>query len=130
MDTDRSLADIEAKIAESERLSGEDGLRLYQAHDLLALGRLANGVRERRHGRRTYYIVNRHINYTNTCVNRCRFCAFYRPPGHAGAYAMSVDEVVEAALAGRDDGISELHIVGGCHPELALSYYSEVLSRL
>ncbi|MBM3477297.1 MAG: aminofutalosine synthase MqnE, partial [Armatimonadetes bacterium] len=97
--------------------------------DILELGELANRVRERKNGNVTYFIVNRHINYTNICVNRCRFCAFSREQGAEGAYAMTVDEIVEAAscVPGR---FTELHIVGGLHPDLPLSYYQEMLSAL
>lgn len=117
-------------MAAGERLSAEDGLRLYETSDLLAVGRLANELRERLNADRTHYVVNRHINYTNVCVNQCRFCAYFRPPGHAEAYTMSIDEIVAAALPGRDEGIAELHIVGGCHPDLPLEYYADMLSRL
>ncbi|MFQ5430429.1 MAG: hypothetical protein ACE5E1_08990, partial [Phycisphaerae bacterium] len=77
--TDHCLADIAEKVQAGRRLTHEDGVRLYRSRDIHALGRLANLVRERLHGDVAYYNVNRHINYTNYCVLRCRFCSFYRP---------------------------------------------------
>ena len=81
----QSLADIRAKVEAREPLSFDDGLRLYESPDIHTLGELANIVRERLHGRAAYYNINRHINYTNYCVLRCKFCSFYRPyqkPSH------------------------------------------------
>ena len=86
-------------------------------------------VRERKSGNRTYFIVNRHVNYTNVCTNHCRFCAFSREQGQDGAYTMTLPEILEAATAG-DESFSELHIVGGLHPDLPFSYYTEMLSQL
>ena len=86
---DRGLKDIAKKIEAQVRLSFEDGVRLYESNDIHTLGELANLVRERLHGRVAYYNVNRHINYTNFCVLRCRFCSFYMPyekkPSNRGA---------------------------------------------
>ena len=79
------LADIEEKVLSGERLSPEDGLRLYESPDIFTLGRLASRVRERMHGDLAYYNVNRHINYTNYCVLRCKFCSFHRPFGEPAA---------------------------------------------
>ncbi|MBN2583933.1 MAG: aminofutalosine synthase MqnE, partial [Planctomycetes bacterium] len=98
--------------------------------DLLTVGRLASLCRERHNGRTTWYIVNRHINYSNVCENRCKFCAFHRTPSADGAYTMTLDEVVEEACKSRAAGATELHIVGGLHPDLPLGYYIEMLSRL
>lgn len=123
--------DIVEKAASAERLSFDDGVRLYNSHDLLAIGWAANLVRRRLNGNRTHYIINRHINYTNVCKNNCRFCAFSRREGEPGAYTLSVDEVIrKAEEARRDIDFTELHIVGGCHPSLPFSYYTEMLSRL
>jgi aminodeoxyfutalosine synthase len=124
------LADIADKVTRGERLSAEDGLHLMRSPHLAAIGALANLARERLHGNRAYFIVNRHINYTNICVNRCRFCAFSRSPGEDGAYTLPVEECLEKARAFRGGRVSEFHIVGGCHPDLQLSYYIELLSAL
>lgn len=120
---------IRRKVEAGERLSPEEGLFLYRHGDILELGALASFVCERKSGNRTYFIVNRHINYTNVCVNACRFCAFSRKEGAQGAYAMTLPEVMEAATAGTEP-FSELHVVGGLHPELPFSYYVDMLSEL
>ena len=118
-----------SKVGPGQRLSREDCLDLYHHGDILELGRLADLVRERKNGNRTYFIVNRHINYTNICGNRCRFCAFSRSPGEEGAYALSVKEITDRATSG-DLRLTELHIVGGLHPDLPFSYYLDMLSAL
>jgi aminodeoxyfutalosine synthase len=124
------LMQIEQKVLDGERLSFEDGLALARSDDLLALGHLANVVRERKNANRTYYVINQHINYTNVCVNRCAFCAFSRDAGDRDAYTMSVEEVVARAKAQAPRGCTEIHIVGGLHPDLPLDYYVEMLRRL
>ncbi|MGB9826788.1 MAG: aminofutalosine synthase MqnE, partial [Desulfofundulus sp.] len=85
------LKAIAEKVQAGERLSFEDGVRLFKSGDLLTIGFLANLVRERKNGSRTYFIVNRHINHTNICINRCPLCAFGRDPDDRGAYTMTLD---------------------------------------
>ena len=121
---------IFSKVEEGKRLSYEDGVTLYRSNDVVGLGRIANLARERKNGEVAYYIVNRHINYTNICVNRCRFCAFSRSEGEPGAYLLSVEECLEKAESFRGGEVSEFHIVGGLHPTLGLDYYAELLSAL
>lgn len=121
---------IEEKVDAAERLTAEEGLRLYGTDDPHALGRLANKVRERLNGDDTYYIVNRHINYTNVCVNACRFCAFSKKPGEPGGHTMSLEEVFERAAPAAADGSTELHIVGGVDPDLPLAYYVDMIAGL
>jgi aminodeoxyfutalosine synthase len=124
------LDDIANRVAQGQRLGAEDGLRLMRTPHLAALGALANQVRERLHQDRTYYIINRHINYTNICVNGCRFCAFSREEGEEGGYVLSVEECLAKAAAYRGGRVSEFHLVGGCHPRLGLDYYTDLLSAL
>jgi aminodeoxyfutalosine synthase len=124
------LADIAAKVARGARLSHQDGLALMRTPHLAALGALANTVRERLHGDHTYYIINRHINYTNLCVNHCRFCAFSRREGEEGGYLLSVEDCLRKAEEFRGGRVSEFHIVGGCHPDLQVDYYVSLLSAL
>ncbi len=124
---DPNLIPIQEKVLARERLTFEDGLALYRSTDLLSVGYLANIVRERRHGNKAYYIINQHINYSNICINGCKFCAFGKEAGDPQAYEMSLEEIfgkVEERLA---DPITEIHIVGGLHPELPFSYYLEML---
>ena len=125
--SDPALLPIADKVLASAPLSAEDGLTLYGTRDVHGLGRLANAVRERLHGDRTFYNRNRHINYTNVCALSCKFCSFYRKRGEAGAYEMPVEQVVETAARAADDGATEVHIVGGLHPWLKFDYYTDML---
>ena len=124
------VVDIFDKVVAGERITPDDGLRLLACGDLAALGAMANLVRERLNGDRTYYVVNRHINYSNICVNACRFCAFSRKRGDAGAYEMTLDEIFRTAQKSLVEPITEFHIVGGLHPTLPFSFYEEMLRGL
>ncbi|HTG13776.1 MAG TPA: aminofutalosine synthase MqnE [Blastocatellia bacterium] len=121
---------IAKKVESQERLSFEDGMALFECDDLLAIGTLANSVRERLNGDKTYYNVNRHMNYTNVCVSDCAFCSFYRRVRDPEAYDWSVQECVEIARTAYEEGARELHIVGGLHPRLQFDYYTSLLSEL
>ncbi len=124
---DPRLQPIHAKVAAGDRLSREDGLALFASADLLGIGYLADLVRRRLHGRRAYYIYNQHINYSNICVNGCKFCAFGRKAGDPGAYEMTLAEIMARVAARLHEPITEIHIVGGCHPSLPFSFYLEML---
>jgi len=124
---DPTLLPVHEKVAAGERLTGEDGLALFRSPDLLGIGYLANLVRERLHGRKAFYIYNQHLNYSNICVNGCRFCAFGRKAGDEGAYEMSLPEIFEKVEARLNEPITEIHIVGGCHPDLPFSFYLDML---
>src|SRR3989338_10305605 len=121
---------IEKKVACGEPLSVSDGLWLYENLDLYALGELGQERRLLYHGRKTYYIRNRHIDYSNACVLSCKFCAFARKRGEAWLFEHSSDEIVEKATAGLRQGITELHIVGGFHPDLPFEFYTGMLQAL
>ncbi|WP_306547208.1 aminofutalosine synthase MqnE [Desulfobulbus sp.] len=121
------LGRILAKVRNDERLSLEDGRQLYQHPNILALGALTDIVRERKNGNQAFFIYNQHINYSNVCTNLCKFCAFGREKGHALAYEMSVDEVKDKVRQRLDEPISEIHMVGGIHPDLPFSYYLDLL---
>jgi len=124
------LADILAKVEAGERLSREDGIRLMESNDLLMLGYMADIVRKRKNGDRTYFIVNRHINHTNICKTRCKLCAFGKDADDPGAYLMTLDEVEAKARECQGQRISEIHIVGGLHPDLTMEYFEEMLQRV
>lgn len=128
--TDARLEPIAAKLRAGERLSAEDGLTLYQSSDLLAMGWLANHVREQRHGNLCYYNINRHINPTNVCGAHCRLCAFGRDKEADGAYSYSLEEIWERAGQGVAEGATEFHIVGGLHPDLPFSFYLDMIRGL
>lgn len=122
------LGDVLEKAEAGERLSFEDGVRLYEAEDVNAVGWMANLARERLHGNRTYYNVNSHINYSNVCVlwKACKFCAFGKKEGQKDAYAHSLDEIFKMAeTLGR--GRTEFHMVGGLHPDLPFDYYLDMI---
>ncbi len=124
------IDDIFAKVRAGERLSLEDGLRLYETPDIHTLGDMANLVRERLHGRKAYYNINRHINYTNYCVLRCKFCSFYRPYIEENGYELSVEQIVELSRQAEAAGATEVHIVGGLHPKLPFEYYLDMCRRI
>lgn len=125
------VGDILRRALDGDRLGLDDGARLFASADLHAIGCAANEIRRRVNGNRTYYVVNRHINYTDICKNRCAFCAYSRSEDDADAYAMSVDEVLRRASEYYDEmKFTELHIVGGLHPTLPLGYYTGMLGAL
>ena len=128
--TDQRLAPIAEKVLAGERLSMDDGILLYRTPDLLAVGWLANHVREKRHGNITYYNVNRHINPTNVCVAHCKLCAFGRDPNAPGAYTFALEEIYARAEQGVREGATEFHIVGGLHPDLPFEYFLEMIRGL
>jgi aminodeoxyfutalosine synthase len=128
--SDRDLEPIGAKVLGGGRLELEDGIALYNTHDLLGLGYLANHVREKLHGDATYFNVNRHINPTNVCVASCKLCAFGRKPDASGAYTMALEEAFRRAGEGWTEAVTEFHIVGGLHPDLPFDYYLDLLRGL
>ncbi|MDB6034593.1 MAG: radical protein [Verrucomicrobiales bacterium] len=124
------LRDIYEKVVAGTRISDEDALRLFDTRDLNALGAIADFVRERKVGNRASYIVNRYINYSNYCILSCQFCAFARKKRDADGFQYSVEEIVQMARQASNLGITELHIVGGLHPSLPFSYYTDMLRAL
>src|SRR5271163_2821901 len=128
--SDARLEPIAQRVLAGERLSSEDGLALFQSHDLLAIGWLANHIREQRHSNLVYYNVNRHINPTNVCVAHCKLCAFGRSPDVNGAYTMGLEEIYARGAQGVAEGATEFHIVGGLHPDLSFDYYLDMIRGL
>jgi len=124
------LGDICEKVLAGKRLSLEDGERLFACPDALALGALAHHVRMRLHGNVAYYVMNQHINYSNICVNGCRFCAFGREKGDPLAFQLALADIRKKVKDREQDPITEIHMVGGCHPDLPLSYYESVLREI
>ena len=125
--TFESIAD---KVHQGGRLTDEEALFLFDFPDLLAVGELASSVNEEKNGRRVFFNVNRHINYTNICVNRCKFCAFSRTAGEPGAYTYDLEEIRNRAREASHQGATEIHIVGGLHPELPFDFYTEMLETV
>ena len=125
------LAEIAEKLDAGIRLSLDDGVRLFEAPDLLAVGWLANREREKRHGARTYYNYNLRLEATNVCEASCLFCSFARlREGMPGAYTMSLEQALDKVRARADQPLTEVHIVNGLHPGLPFGYYTELLGRL
>jgi aminodeoxyfutalosine synthase len=127
---DDKLNQIEKLVTNGERLSFEHGLALYATDDLPALGKLADIVRRRRHGRTTYFNVNRHLNPTNICYADCKFCGFYRTPRQPGAYTHNIEDSLNTAAQAVAEGATELHITGGLNTKLPFSYFTDLLSSL
>lgn len=127
---DKRLLPVLDKVRSGERLSFEDGVTLYKSPDVLAVGYMANIVRERLNSNVTYFNVNRHINPTDVCVASCRLCAFGKKARDPKAYTMSLEQVWESAGKGYSEAATEFHIVGGLHPELTLDWYCTMLRGL
>jgi aminodeoxyfutalosine synthase len=122
---------IRHKIRSNVRLTAAEGEFLYRPEVALhALGELANEVRERRHGNRTYYNINAHLNPTNVCTFRCPLCAYSCDESDERAYVMTEEEILARAREAADEGCAELHVVGGAHPALKFEWYVGLVRRL
>lgn len=130
--TDPKLRPIAEKVDTGERLSTDDGVTLFASSDLLGIGALADAANRRRNANRVFFSANQHINPTNVCIlrNTCVFCSFARIPKEEGAYTRSLEEVFAEADAARYNPTREFHIVGGLHPTLRLSYYTDMIRGL
>jgi aminodeoxyfutalosine synthase len=123
---DTALEPIREKVMAGQRLDLADGVALYRTHDLLALGHLANHVREQRHGDVAYFVWNTHLNHTNVCAATCDFCAFAAKKGEERANTMGLDEIFRR-VAALPAPVREVHIVGGLHPALPWSYFLDMM---
>jgi aminodeoxyfutalosine synthase len=124
------LRDIYDKVAAGERISEADALRLFESKDLNAVGAIADLARQKKVGNRASYIINRYVNYSNYCILSCQFCSFARKKRDADGFQFSIEEIVQKAREALKIGITELHIVGGLHPSLPFSYYTDMLKAL
>ena len=122
-----SFAAVAERVRQGERLSLEEGLVLYGHPDLEAVGGLAREVGERKNGRTATYVFNVYLNYSNVCYLSCQFCSFARKPGQDGAFTYSTDELVAQAGEAYDRGAREVHMVGGLHPKLPFTFYTDLL---
>ncbi len=118
------------KIQSSKDLGFEDGMLLMNSKNLSLIGALADYVRKKTVGDRVMFVTNCHINYTNVCTSKCRFCAYFREEGKKGAFTLTIDEIMKKAEKAESMGATELHIVGSLNPKLPFEYYEDVLSRL
>ena len=121
---------VRAKIESGARISDAEALALFESGDLLAIGELAAQANRRRNGERVYFNVNRHINYTNLCVNRCTFCAFSKGVEDDGCYTLALNDILAKAAEASAAGATEIHMVGGLHPELPFDFYLEMLASI
>jgi aminodeoxyfutalosine synthase len=124
------LRDLYDKVAAGERISEVDALRLFESKDLNALGAIADLARQKKVGNRASYIINRYINYSNYCILSCQFCSFARKKRDADGFELTIPQMVGKAREALQLGITELHIVGGLHPSLPFSYYTDMLKAL
>jgi len=124
------LRDLYEKVAAGERISEADALRLFESKDLNAVGAIADLACQKKVGNRASYIINRYINYSNYCILSCQFCSFARKKRDADGFELTVEQIVEKAREAWKLGITELHIVGGLHPSLPFSYYTDMLKAL
>jgi cyclic dehypoxanthinyl futalosine synthase len=128
-----SIDDIADKVYAGERLTLEDGLRLFHYHNLPELGSLADHVRQKLHpdtNDTVTYVVGRNVNYTNVCWVRCKFCAFYRTPGHNEGYTLSKEQIFEKVQQMVDVGGIEILMQGGLNPKLKIEWYEDLLSSI
>jgi aminodeoxyfutalosine synthase len=129
---DPSLFPVAQKVAADERLDADDARLLYATRDLIGLGTIADFANRRRNGNRVFFSANQHINPTNVCILRhtCVFCSYARLAKEDGAYTRTLEEVYQEAEQARGGPTREFHIVGGLHPKLGLSYYTDMIRGL
>jgi len=124
------LRGIYDKVVAGERISEADAVRLFESKDLNAIGAIADFARQKKVGNRASYIINRYVNYSNYCILSCQFCSFARKKRDADGFQFTVEEIVQKAREALSIGVTELHIVGGLHPSLPFSYYTDMLKAL
>lgn len=126
------FSEIERKVLLGRRLSKKEALFLFQSDNIHFLGALSSYVSEKINNNRAYFIINRHINPTNICINRCRFCAFSRSKGQPGAYEMTIEEIIKTVKEAQQATgyIREVHIVSGLHPDWSFDYYLDILREI
>ncbi len=128
--TDPGIQTIGEKLIMDERLTHDDGLACFNTRDLIGLGQIASAVKQSRYGDKAFFISNHHLNYTNVCENKCRFCAFHRAPDSKDAYTYTPEEAARQIAQSPVADLREIHLVGGCHPHLEFDYYTDLLKAL
>jgi aminodeoxyfutalosine synthase len=124
---------IRDKVLAGKRITEEEALDMFASDDIFTLGALASHVAEKKSGKKAFFIRNMHINPTNICVNRCKFCAFSRSEGQEGAFELTIEDIIDKLKtqnAKRRIGVSEVHIVGGLHPAWPFDHYLNMLSAI
>src|SRR6478736_2147585 len=126
-----NLSEFEQRIAGGGRLTADEALELYRNAPTYWLGRMADGVRQRKHPDNTVtYIIDRNVNYTNVCVARCNFCAFYREVGHSEGYVLGFDEINRKIEETRALGGIQLLLQGGHNPDLPIAWYEDLFRKV
>ncbi|MCD6556821.1 MAG: aminofutalosine synthase MqnE [Bacteroidales bacterium] len=127
---DIDLKNIAQKIVNNIRISDDEAILLYKKGELGFLGVLANFIREQKHGNKTYFNKNFHIEPTNICIYNCKFCSYVRKIGQEGAWEYTIDEILKTVESYKNTGVTEVHIVGGVHPKRDLHYYGEMMRKI
>ncbi len=126
--TSKEFEDIAKKVKSGVPLEKDEALYLYKEGDLFLLGKLAQDVKERLHGKKYYYTINRHINYTNICTTGCKFCGYHKKPGEEGGYVLEIPQVIETLK--NTPELKEVHIVGGLNPSIPYEYYVDLIKEV
>ena len=124
------LADLYDNVVAGRRISNDDCLRLYRSRDITALGAIANVMRERKNGNSASYVLNRYLNYSNICILDCQFCEFGKRKRDAGAFELTIEQMVERVRHDLRLGVTEVHIVGGLHPSLPFAFYADMIKAI
>jgi aminodeoxyfutalosine synthase len=124
------LGDIWERVQAGQRLSYEDGVRMYETNEATAVGYMANWVRERDHGNLAYFVRNQHVNYTNICNKDCKFCSFFAHKGGPSPYELDVQAIRQRIRDYADTPITEIHMVGGINPRLPYEYYLDIVRAI
>jgi aminodeoxyfutalosine synthase len=127
---DAAIQRVGNKLLNRERLDVDDGIACFRTSDLVGLGRMAFAVRRAIHGNQASFVANHHLNYTNVCQNQCRFCAFFRSQDVSDAYTLTPEAAARQIAESPVADLKEVHLVGGCHPELGLDYYVDLVRAL
>jgi len=128
--SNKSLEKIAKKVINGHRISGIEGIELFENGELGFLGSLANFVREKKHGDKTFFNRNFHIEPTNICIYNCKFCSYVRKVGQEGAWELSLQQVLDLVRSYKDKKVTEVHIVGGVHPKRDLHYYGNMIQKI
>ncbi len=127
---DKNLEKIAVKVADNKRLDFGDGVILYNSSDIVGIGRIADYVKKKHHKNSAYFVYNQHINYTNICTSKCKFCAFAKDKGQKGGFTLSIKDVEDKLNERIDEPVREIHVVGGLNPELSIDYYTDLVKTI
>lgn len=127
---DMQIVKVAGKVLEGQRISDQDALYLYQHAPLPVLGMMADYIREKKHGHKTFFNRNFHIEPTNICIHQCKFCSYSRTRGQEGAWEYSIGEMLEMVRSQLEKRATEVHVVGGVHPDRDLYFYGTLLRSI